>query len=137
MVIVDSSVWIDALWGTRNQQTVWLNRAVDLEEIGLTSLILYEVLQGVRGPRRFREALRYLMNFSVFDEFDSQLAVRAAQNYRSLRDRGITVRKAADCLIATFCIAKGHQLLHNDRDFEPFETYMDLRVLRPPVPGIQ
>jgi predicted nucleic acid-binding protein len=137
MVIVDSSVWIDALWGTKNRQTAWLNRAFDIEEIGLTSLILYEVLQGVRSPRRFREALRHLMNFSVFDELDSRLAVRAAQNYRSLRDRGITVRKAADCLIATFCIAKGHQLLHSDRDFAPFETHLGLRVLHPPVAGIQ
>jgi predicted nucleic acid-binding protein len=137
MVIVDSSVWIDALWGTKNGQTAWLNRALDIEEIGLTSLILYEVLQGVRSPRRFRDTLRYLMNFSVFDLLDSRLAVSAAQNYRSLRDRGITVLKSADCLIATFCIENGLRLLHNDRDFDPFETYLGLIVLHPPAHGIQ
>lgn len=137
MIIVDSSVWIDALWGTKNSQTAWLNRALDIEEIGLTSLILYEVLQGVRSSRRFREALRYLTNFSIYDQLDSRLAVSAAQNYRSLRDRGITVRKTADCLIATFCIENGHRLLHNDRDFDPFEMNLGLRVVHPPPFEIQ
>jgi predicted nucleic acid-binding protein len=134
MVIVDSSVWIDALWGTKNRQTLWLDRAFDFEEIGLTSLILYEILQGVRGVSRFHEILGYLTNFSVFDQLDSHIAITAAQNYRSLRARGITVRKSADCLIATFCIENDHQLLHNDRDFDPFELHLGLRVLdAPPV----
>jgi predicted nucleic acid-binding protein len=136
MVIVDSSVWIDALRGSKNRQTLWLDRAFDFEEIGLTSLILYEILQGVRGVSRFRETLGYLTNFSVFNQLDSRIAVSAAQNYRSLRALGITVLKSADCLIATFCIENDHQLLHNDRDFDPFESHLGLRVLHPPPVAI-
>lgn len=52
-----------------------------------------------------------------------------------LQRRGITVRKSIDCVIATFCIVAGHELLHHDSDFEPFEKHLGLRVIHPsPVP---
>ncbi len=60
------------------------------------------------------------------------LAVAAANNYRLLRSRGITIRKTIDCLIATFCIAEGHILLHDDRDFDLFEDHLGLQVIHPP-----
>lgn len=132
MVIVDSSVWIDYLFGTVNPQTDWLDAAVGKQEIGLTSLILCEVLQGVRGRAQFRRFQRDLLQFPVFERFDAQLAIASARNYRVLRDRGITVRKTIDCIIATFCIEWNHQLLHNDRDYDAFEARLGLRVLHPP-----
>ncbi|MHB1795380.1 MAG: PIN domain-containing protein [Acidobacteriaceae bacterium] len=55
----------------------------------------------------------------------------AARNYRSLRSSGHTVRKTIDCLIATFCVMEKHSLLHRDRDFDPFEKYLGLRVIHP------
>jgi len=36
-----------------------------------------------------------------------------------------------DCLIATFCLMEDHELLHNDRDFDPFERALGLRVIHP------
>ena len=57
-------------------------------------------------------------------------AVVAAQNYRDLRRRGVTARKATDVAIATFCILEGYALLHNDRDFDPFEKHLGLQVVR-------
>jgi hypothetical protein len=60
------------------------------------------------------------------------LAMQSAENYRSLRRKGVTVRSTVDCLIATFCIEDGHQLLHRDRDFDLFEQHMRLHVLHPP-----
>jgi predicted nucleic acid-binding protein len=62
-----------------------------------------------------------------------RLAVSAARNYRKLRANGRTVRKTIDCWIATFCLEAGHELLHRDRDFEPFETLLGLRVVKPLV----
>ena len=50
MVIVDSSVWIDALNGKNTLQTRWLRDALTQGGIGLTSLILSEILRGIRGP---------------------------------------------------------------------------------------
>ena len=133
MVIVDSSVWIDALNGKITPQTIWLRLALDREQLGLTSLILCEVLQGIRFDRRFRETEQHFRKFPIFEALTAELAVNAAQNFRALRRRGVTVRKAIDCMIATFCIEEGHQLLHRDSDFDPFEKYLKLRVVHPPA----
>lgn len=131
MVIVDSSVWIDALNGKATPETIWLGLALDRELVGLTSLILCEVLQGIRHDRRFRETVERLRAFPVFASVGAELAVGAAQNFRSLQRMGVTVRKSIDCLIATFCIAEGHQLLHHDSDFDGFEQHLGLRVVHP------
>jgi predicted nucleic acid-binding protein len=58
------------------------------------------------------------------------LALIAADNYRALREVGITVRKTIDCWIASFCLREGHTLLHNDRDFNGFEQHLGLRVVK-------
>jgi predicted nucleic acid-binding protein len=54
-------------------------------------------------------------------------AVRAAENYRLLRFRGVTVRKTIDVLIGTFCLEDSHQLLFSDRDFEPLVEHLGLQ----------
>lgn len=133
MVIVDSSVWIDALNGRVTPQTFWLRFALGQEPIGLTTLILCEVLQGIRLDRQFIETERNLRSMSVFPSLTLELAISAAQNFRRLQRLGITVRKTIDCIIATFCIEEGHQLLHQDKDFEPFEKHLGLRVIHPPA----
>ena len=131
MTIVDTTVWIDYLGGTANPHTDWLDRELNQQRLGLTDLILCEILQGIRGDSTFTRVRRDLSRFEVFDTGGEALAVVSAQNYRSLRSRGQTVRKTIDCLIATFCLIEGHTLLHRDRDFDPFEKYLGLRVLHP------
>lgn len=58
------------------------------------------------------------------------MALETAMNYRKLQARGFTIRKFVDCWIATFCLRNAHKLLHGDRDFDPFETELGLRVVR-------
>jgi predicted nucleic acid-binding protein len=131
MTIVDSTVWIDLLSGISNPQTQWLERAIRQERVGLTDLILCEVLQGIRSEALFHEVRRELTEFRVFTTSGEELAVRAAQNYRALRILGYTVRKTIDCIIATFCLIEGHSLLHRDHDFDPFEKHLGLAVDHP------
>jgi len=131
VVIVDTTVWIDLLGGQQNAQAAWLAREIPQQRIGLTDLILCEVLQGIRGNAVFRQVKQKLMKFEIYDSGGVDLAVAAAENYRELRAEGITIRKTIDCLIATFCIEGGHSLLHRDRDFEPFEKYFGLKIIRP------
>ena len=131
MVIVDSSVWIDALSGTVNRHSQWLNEAMGKEAIGLTSVILCEVLQGIRTDAQFEQSCRSLLELPVFETFAADISVLAARNFRFLRGRGITIRKPVDCMIATFCIESGYWLLHRDRDFEGFELHLGLLVVRP------
>ncbi|MCC6189143.1 MAG: PIN domain nuclease [Anaerolineales bacterium] len=131
MVIVDTTVWVDYLNGIATPQTDWLDQELDRQRLGLTDLILSEVLQGVRDEREAAETRRELLKFEVFTTGGVELAVTAAQNYRALRARGRTIRRTIDCWIATFCVVNGHTLLYNDSDFDPFEEFLDLRVVHP------
>jgi predicted nucleic acid-binding protein len=72
-----------------------------------------------------------LRQFEIFDTCGVELPIASARNYRQLRARGLTVRKTIDCLIAAFCIIDSHSLLHSDRDFDPFEEALALRVIHP------
>jgi predicted nucleic acid-binding protein len=130
MVIVDSSVWIDYYCAQDNAQTAWLDREMARLRLGLTDGILCKVLQASPSERRFSRTLEELSRFEIFDSGGEELATLSARNYRHLRSKGITVRTAADCLIATFCMEYGHSLLHRDRDFDAFEKHLGLSVVQ-------
>ena len=129
MVIVDTTVWIDYLNGVDTPQTAWLDRTLEAERVGLTDINVCEILQGLQTEHYAASVLRELVQFEIFSLGGLDLAVAAAANYRTVRARGHTVRKTIDCLIATFCIQNHHTLLHADRDFEPFEKWLKLRVV--------
>ena len=131
MVIIDTTVWVDYFQGVENPETDWLNTELDRQSLGLTDIILCEVLQGVRDDVVAREVERRLLNLELFDTGGVAVAREAARNYRALRSRGHTVRKTIDCLIATFCLRGQHSLLHRDRDFDPFEKFLELSVIHP------
>ena len=131
MVIVDTTVWIDYFRGVANDETAWLDQAIGRDRLGLTDLILCEVLQGIRDETTFARVRNDLMKFRIFSAGGHDLAVATARNYRTLRERGFTIRKTMDCWIATFCLLSGHKLLHRDRDFDPFETVLGLQVVHP------
>ncbi len=129
MVIVDTTVWIDYLGEENTSQTKWLMHELGRQPMGLTDIILCEVLQGIRNDEVFAGVRHDLEKFHIFDTGGSDLAIASAQNYRRLRKAGYTVRTTIDCLIATFCLEAGHSLLHRDRDFDPFEKCLGLRVV--------
>ena len=131
MVIVDTTVWIDYFRGRRTAQTRWLDQALGVTRVGLCDLILCEILQGVQSDADAATVLAQMSSFDLLDTGGIDLAVASARNYRRLRERGRTVRKTIDCLIATLCLREGHELLHNDRDFDPFEAVLGLRVIHP------
>jgi predicted nucleic acid-binding protein len=131
MVIVDSSVLIDFVNDGVSPQSDWLNFRLGNEELGITTLILTEVLQGIRSERRFDEVAQILSQFEVYEDCDSDLAIQAARNYRTLRGLGITVRNTVDTLVATFCIENVYFLLHRDSDFDGFAQHLGLRVIDP------
>ena len=130
MIIVDSTVWVDYVNGQSNDETRALEARIGREEIGLTDLIFCEVLQGLRSERELEVVKAQLLGFSIFSTGGTEMAVETAANYLKLRANGFTVRKTTNCWIATFCIREGHELLHRDRDFDPFESELGLRVVR-------
>jgi predicted nucleic acid-binding protein len=126
VILVDSSVWIAHLRGSLTPATAKLEVAVTTEPILVGDLILLEVLQGARDEAHAAQIERGLRRFEVVPLLDSDLAARAARNYRKLRDMGITIRKTADIIIGTFCIERRCSLLHDDRDFAAMEQHLGL-----------
>jgi hypothetical protein len=103
---------------------------LESRRVAAGDLILAEFLQGFRSDKQFQEAKDVMDSLEYYDFVGKEMAVKAAQNFRTLRRRGITIRKTIDVLIATFCIEYGFELLHNDRDFDPMEEVLGLRVKR-------
>lgn len=129
MILVDSSVWIDYFNGIDNRETDLLDALLGSEPLMTGDLILTEVLQGFRHDRDFRRARAALERLFFAPMVGHDIAIKSAGNYRVLRQRGFTVRKTIDVLIATFCIENGHTLLHSDRDFDAMVEGLGLRVL--------
>lgn len=131
MVVVDTTVWIDYFADRSTKQVDWLDRELTSRRLGLTDLMVCEILQGVSSGRQAMTVLGHLKRFEILESGGVEVASAAAANYRTLRAQGITVRKTIDCVIATVCIRGGHELLHHDRDFDPFEAHLGLRVVHP------
>ena len=126
MILVDSSVWIDYFNGISTWQTELLDKALSNVPIVVGDLILTEVLQGFRTDRDFETAKTLLSAFTFRPMVGYDVAIQSAQNYRRLRQAGVTVRKTIDVIIATFCIVEGLALLHDERDFDPMVTHLSL-----------
>jgi hypothetical protein len=129
VILVDSSVWIDHLRDTDTEQVSHLRSLMSGEELLVGDLVLCEVLQGLRSDAEARLVEDALREFEVVPLVDAELAVKAAANYRFLRSLGFTVRRTIDLLIATFCIERGHSLLHGDRDFTPMQRFLGLQTI--------
>ncbi len=129
MIVVDSSVWIDYFNGEVTKQTNILDSLIDNELIVIGDIILTEVLQGFHNDSDYKQA-KELFDSLIFKQMlGKDQAIKSAENYRFLRKKGITVRKTIDVIIATFCIENSFTLLHSDKDFEPIEKHLDLKVL--------
>jgi predicted nucleic acid-binding protein len=126
VIVVDSSVWIDFLNGRDAPHVKRLRAIIGTEEVIVGDLMLCEVLQGLDDERTAREVEGLMRRFEIVHMAGDAIAVAAAGNFRSLRRRGITVRKTIDLLIGTWCIENRRPLLHNDSDFHPMARYLGL-----------
>jgi predicted nucleic acid-binding protein len=129
VIVVDSSVWIAYFRGLDIPCVRALDAIGNTDLILVGDVVLLELLQGARSDADAKRIERLLLRFNVIGMLDPAVAVVAAANYRRLRALGITIRKTADLIIATFCIENDHDLLHNDRDFTPFAEHLGLRTL--------
>ena len=130
MIVADTSAWIDYVRGIDAPHTNLLDYELDHSRIVTGDLIIAEFLQGFRHEEDYQKAKQIMESLEYHDFVGKDMALRAAQNYRKLRKSGTTVRKTIDVIIATFCIENDFDLLHNDRDFDPMERLLGLRVRR-------
>lgn len=127
--MIDFSVWIPYFNGKITRETNLLDNMLGVQPIAIGGLILAEALQGFRHDRDFLRAKNLLSSLHFFSIGGRDIALKSAENYRFLRQRGITVRKTIDVFIGTFYIENDIALLHSDRDFEPLVRHLGLRVI--------
>jgi predicted nucleic acid-binding protein len=128
MIVVDSSAWIDYFNGKKTRQTDWLDSALGSIPVIMGDLILTEVLQGFQNNKVFSVAKDLLLGMPFMPMVGRAIALKSAENYRSLRRKGVTVRKTIDVIIGTFCIYYQLPLLHDDRDFDPMVKFLGLKI---------
>ena len=127
MIFVDTSVLIDYFNGKENWQVEKLDKTLGKEIVIIGDYILVEVLQGFKNDKDFETARNILSSFPCFNMLGEDIAIKCATNYRTLRKKGLTIRKTIDVIISTFCIENNLLLLHNDKDFLPFEKHLGLQ----------
>jgi predicted nucleic acid-binding protein len=131
VILVDSSVWIDYFRGAPSAEADHLDGLLGIQPLLIGDLILTEILQGFDKDSDFRQARTLLEALPIVPLAGKEIAVRAAQNHRILRQKGVTVRKTIDTIIATCCIQNDYALLHRDQDFKAFERHLGLRSAIP------
>jgi predicted nucleic acid-binding protein len=130
VIFVDSSVLIDYFNNTNTWQVDALNDMLGNEIVIIGDYILTEVLQGFKSDKDYEKAKSVLQTFPCYEICGEMIAIKSAYNFRLLRKKGFTIRKTIDVVIATFCIEHRFTLLHNDKDFLPFEKLLGLQTVK-------
>ena len=126
MVLVDTSVWIEAF---ANPPRVKLERLIDIDEIVTCLPVYQEVLQGFRDEFAYRRARTAMAALPMLESPLSHAVVDDAVGlYRSARRAGLTIRSSIDCLIAACALRSDIEILHVGRDFDLLARVAPLRV---------
>lgn len=129
MILVDTSAWVEFLRDTRSSVCAEVDRLLG-EELAVTGPVVMEVLAGARDDRHLHD-LRGLVGRATLLHCRPVDFGAAASMYRTCRQRGRTVRKTIDCLIAAIAVRHSVPLLHADKDFDALETHAGLVAHRP------
>jgi len=95
----------------QSSQTDRLYALLGNEPVATGDLVLAEVLQGFGSAQDFNQGRKLLTSLPIIELVGGDIAIQAANNFRTLRSLGVTVRKTNDTLIAASCIEKGLTLL--------------------------
>jgi predicted nucleic acid-binding protein len=116
-VLVDTSVWADFFNGYPSAEKKALSRLIaGDDEVFTCGVVVAEVFQGLRQDKGRREIVRLFRELVFVEPSGMDAYLRAAEIYRTLRRRGVTVRSTIDCLIAVIAEENGCNVLSRDRD---------------------
>ena len=117
--LFDTSVWIDFFAGRNSKEVELLTRFLEEDiPVYICPVIIQEILQGIKNENVFQQIKESLLALPVLAVNQIEAAIGAAQIYRQLRKKGITIRKSNDCLIAFYALKNGAEVIHCDRDFD-------------------
>ena len=126
MILVDTSAWIEFLRDTGSPTCERVDAVLD-GEFAICDPVRMEVLAGARSARHLRD-LERLMERGVPLHTTAADYDDAAALYRACRQRGETVRKLVDCLIAAVAMRANAAILHQDRDFDVIARHTALEI---------
>ncbi len=129
VVLVDTSVWIDVFRGIETPASLFFKNNNQNIVIATCPVIIQEVLQGIASDTQFSEISHLFSRTTNLRAHSYHYAREAATLYRTLRKRGITIRKPNDCLIAVYAIHNDIPVLHNDKDFTNIAAFSDLKTV--------
>ena len=130
IVIVDTTVWVDFFTDKLKPHVAALESSIKQKnDICICGIILTEVLQGIRKEEDYKK-IKELFDKLIFLPMAHASYIKAAEIYRSLRRKGITIRKPLNCMIASVAIEHDIPLLHNDRDFDLIEKHCGLKSVK-------
>lgn len=116
-VLVDSSVWVDFLNGHPSVESDALAALIDGEDDPCTcGIVVSEVFQGLRRDKGRDRLERLFRELTLLEPSGIDIYLRAAEVFRALRRRGVTIRSTIDCVFAAIAEENGCQVLARDRD---------------------
>lgn len=127
---VDTSVWIDFINTKTGEKSAMIREAIEIDQLVMIPIIMQEVLQGIRSESIFLKIKEVFLSYPIIKLDQAELAISAASLYRFLRNKGVTIRKPNDCIIAVTCIKQNLALIHNDKDFDNIAKYSSLKIHR-------
>lgn len=129
MILFDTSVWIDYLNARPTKHAQKLEGFFKNNyRVFITPTIIQEVLQGISNQKRFDKVQQILINQNVLLMKSVDAAIKAAELYSSLRQKGVTIRKPNDCLIAIYALHFEIEICHNDADFDLIAQNSSLKI---------
>ncbi len=126
MTLIDTSAWIEFLRDTGSPICQRVDDSL-AGEIATCDAIRMEVLAGARDEQHLHQLRRLLARASTVPTGPADYDTAAAL-YRTCRQRGHTVRKLIDCLIAAVAIRGDLPILHLDADFEVLAQHTSLKI---------
>jgi predicted nucleic acid-binding protein len=128
MVMVDSSVWIDALRKIENEYTKLFAGLCETKQVVLSELVLFEVLSGIKPESRYDKVKDNMLRFPVIESNGIQTALHASENSLKLQKVGQQIT-GIDCIITTICLDNDLYLLTKDKVFMICEKYLGLKLI--------
>jgi len=94
-------------------------------------VVAAEVLQGIRRSKSLKKIERHFREMEWLTPREPETYLEAADLYRQLRSRGLTIRSTIDCIIAKLAEENDSLLLSKDRDLQIIvdSKLLDIRSL--------
>ena len=129
MILIDTSAWVEFLRDTGSKVCERVEALLEAR-VAICDPVRMEVLAGARDDRHLNDLRRLLARATVISTSPADYE-SAASLYRTCRQKGETVRRLIDCLIAAVAIHASVPVLHADSDFDTLARHTPLRIETP------